>query len=124
MKRLLLNEVEVCNLLKIKPRTISFAGVPKVKLGRMILYDVDDILKWVESSRKSDATVPSLIETFSEDESIKGISNLALALGLPYQFLFNQVKRGKIPVTSANGDYVFSVRDLKKWINQAKEKWK
>lgn len=124
MKRLLLNEVEVCSLLNIKPRTISFAKIPKVKFGRMVLYDVDDILKWVESSKKSDATVPSLIETFSEDESIRGISNLALALGLPYRFLFNQLKKRKISTTSVNGDYVFSVRDLKNWIKQAKEKWK
>lgn len=124
MKRLLLNEVEVCNLLGIKPRTISSAKIPKVKLGRMILYDVDDIIRWVESSRKAGASVPSLIETFSEDESIKGISNLALALGLPYRFLFNQFKKRKIPTTSVNGDYVFSVRDLKNWIKETKEKWK
>ncbi|MEM4134547.1 MAG: helix-turn-helix domain-containing protein [Candidatus Micrarchaeia archaeon] len=124
MKRLLLNEVEVCNLLNIKPRTISSARIPKVKLGRMVLYDVDDILRWVESSRKSGATVSSLIETFSEDESIKGISNLALVLGLPYRFVFTQVKKGKIPVTSVNGDYIFNVKDLKNWIRQAKEKWK
>lgn len=124
MKRLLLNEVEVCNLLNIKPRAISSAGIPKVKLGRMVLYDVDDILTWIESSKKAGATLPSLIETFFETEEIKGISNLSLALGAPYRFIFSKVKKGQLPFTRRNGDYVFSIKALKDWIKEAKRKWK
>lgn len=121
MKRLLLNEVEVCNLLDIKPRTLSFAEIPKVVIGKLVLYDVDDIIEWLRSSERSGATLPELVETYSDDEEIEGISNLALALGVPYRFAFYRVKKNQIPYERKNGGFVFSIKALKNWIREKKK---
>lgn len=127
MKKLLLNETEVCRILNIKPNVLVYAArtgvfLPRVKIGRFLLYDIDDIVRWIKNSLEFEATIPEELTTFKSDEIINDIGNLALALSLPYRYTFHKVKNGIIPAEKINGKYQFKVKEIKAWINSLKEK--
>ncbi|WP_353684374.1 hypothetical protein V4D30_00900 [Thermodesulfovibrio sp. 3907-1M] len=127
MKKLLLNETEVCRILNIKPNVLVYAEragivLQKVKIGRYYLYDVEDIINWIKNSLKFDATIPEELSTFEDDEAIEGIDALALALSLPYRYTFYKVKNKVIPAEKVNGKYRFKVKDIKAWIHSLKKR--